>query len=136
MTAPQYCGWGGMCRKQSWCSDTHWTDIPEYLSVLASPDARANGAVTTAVLDLVTEKLRLWKTMDPDLIAVLGGMPAPSSMMAAMGGMPPPGAPPGGPPGPPPDAMSTGGDTRPVSMPKPPPNPIDGSQAPPPLPAA
>ena len=115
-------------------TDPHWLDIPEYLSVLASPEARANGAVVTAVLDLVDEKLRLWKTMDPDLIAVLGGQPAPSSMAAAMGmGPPPPGTPDSKPPS---DAMPTDGETKPVNMPKPPPNPLDGSQAGPPVGAA
>lgn len=117
-------------------SDPHWLDIPEYLSVLASPEARANGKVVTACLDLVTEKLRLWRNMSPDLIALLGGMPAPSTM-AAMG-MPPPGAPPPDAKKPPPKAggMPTDGTTKPVSMPKPPENPLDGSQAPPPVPAA
>jgi len=119
-------------------SDPHWLDIPEYLSVLASPESRANPRVVTAVLDLVEEKLRLWRTMSPDLLALLNGPPAPSTMQAAMAmGVPPPPMPSGGEgPTASPDAMSTGGDTpRDVPMPKPPPNPLTGQQSGPPVPA-
>lgn len=119
-------------------SDPHWQDIPEYLSVLASPESRANPRVVRAVLDLVEEKLRLWRTMSPDLLALLNGPPAPTTMQAAaMAGMPPPpgvGAPSAESEGPPPDmlANSEGAD---VALPKPPPDPMTGTQDSPPIPA-
>lgn len=113
-------------------SDRHWIDIPEYLSVLESPEARANEKVVSAVLDLVTEKQRLWAQMSPDLIAVLGGMPAPSTMaipplapeesaQLAEEGLPkiPPM------PGAGPDDVP---DETAVNLPKPPPNPLSGEQ--------
>lgn len=65
-------------------TDRHWLDIPEYLGLLESPDARSNPEVTQAVLDLVTHKLTLWQQMPPDILALLGGPPAPSSMAAMM----------------------------------------------------
>ncbi|HXI35777.1 MAG TPA: hypothetical protein VNH80_02575, partial [Burkholderiales bacterium] len=46
-------------------AQTHWLDIPEYLSVIASPDALNQPALVTAVLDLVHYKLDLWRQMDP-----------------------------------------------------------------------
>jgi hypothetical protein len=67
-------------------TDPHWIDIPEYLAVLSSPEARENPAVTEAVLSAVKVKLDMWRNMDPDLLALLGGPPPPS--MA--GGMGPP----------------------------------------------
>ena len=111
-------------------SDRHWIDIPEYLSVLESPEARANPKVVTAVLDLVAEHQRLWKIMPPDLIAVPGGMPAPSMMPMMPPGAPPPGGPPppGEKPGKPQDEESP-----PVDMPQPPPNPLSGEQPAPPM---
>lgn len=67
-------------------TDTHWLDIPEYLSVLATPGARENAAVVKAVTEVVEYQLALWRQMDPALIAVLGGQPAPAVVpMAAMG---------------------------------------------------
>lgn len=61
----------------------HWLDIPEYLSVLSSPAAMADDNVVSVVLDVVQEKLNLWKTMDPDLLFLLQG-PLPPSMQMAM----------------------------------------------------
>ena len=115
-------------------SDLHWLDIPEYLSVLESPESRGNPRVVTAVLDLVEEKLRLWRTMSPDLLMLRNGPPAPSSM-GMMG--PPPGemGPPPPEEGPPPEMMSAGGDAPDVKMPSPPPNPLAGTQEAPPIPA-
>lgn len=105
-------------------SDRHWIDIPEYLSVLESPEARANPKVVTAVLDLVAEHQRLWRIMPPDLIAVLGGMPAPSTLPMMPPGAPPPGEKPSGPPKPKDE------EPPPVEMPQPPPNPLSGEQPP------
>lgn len=117
-------------------SDRHWIDIPEYLTVLESPEARANEKVVTAVLDLVTEKQRLWAMMPLDLIVVLGGQPAPSTMMA-MGAPPMPPDDKGKPPGEKPPAMPPAEDGvpggAPVKLPKPPPNPLSGEQNAPPM---
>ena len=68
-------------------TDTHWLDIPEYLAVLAMPDARERPEVVQAVTDVVEYQLALWRSMDPALIAVLKGSPAP---MLAAPAMPPP----------------------------------------------
>lgn len=68
-------------------TDTHWLDIPEYLAVLAMPDARERPEVVQAVTDVVEYQLALWRSMDPALIAVLKGQPAP---MPAAPAMPPP----------------------------------------------
>jgi hypothetical protein len=70
-------------------TDSHWLDIPEYLTVLSSPEARANDKVVAAVTESVRRKLEMWRTLDPDLLSLLGGPPPPSSQM--MGGTPPPG---------------------------------------------
>lgn len=71
--------------------DSHWIDIPEYLSVLSSPEARESPEVTGAVFDAVTRKLDMWRSMDPDLLAVMGGQPPPSMAMPPQGPMGPPG---------------------------------------------
>lgn len=76
-------------------NDPHWNAYPEYLSVLSSPEARRNPQVVTAVLDVLTETLRLWASLTPDEIAAVGGRPLPSSMMPPM----PPQASEMGPPG-------------------------------------
>lgn len=68
-------------------TDTHWLDIPEYLAVLAMPDARERPEVVQAVTGVVEYQLALWRSMDPALIAVLKGSPAP---MPAAPVMPPP----------------------------------------------
>lgn len=70
-------------------TDTHWIDIPEYLAVLAMPDARERPDVVTAVLGVVDYQLALWRNMDPALIAVLKGTPAPVAQPPA----PPPATP-------------------------------------------
>lgn len=63
-------------------TDRHWLDIPEYLTVLSSPEARENPQVVQTVLMTVQESLNLWRTMDVDLLALLGGPPPPSQAMA------------------------------------------------------
>lgn len=109
-------------------SDTHWVDIPEYLSVLAMPEVRDNPSVVKAVTEAVDYKLRLWRQMDPGLIVLLKGIPPPPPQMPMGGPMAPPGAPPSGPPSmPPPDAATPPG-APPVRMPQPPKNPLTGEQ--------
>ena len=102
--------------------DPHWLAIPEYYSVLLSPAARENPAVVEAVTGVVQESLRLWASLTPDELAVMGGPPLPSQMQAATpdAGPMPPGdsAPPGG-GAPSPDAPK---------LPKPPADPITQQQ--------
>jgi hypothetical protein len=106
-------------------TDPHWVDIPEYLTVLASPEARENPKVVEAVLGVVQAKLEMWRTMDPDLLMLLGGQPAPSTQM-----MPPPG--PGGDMTPPP---APGGPPSPTdSVPPPEPSGVPGGPSLPSLP--
>jgi hypothetical protein len=61
-------------------TDTHWLDIPEALSVLATPSARERPEVTRAVSEYVHLKLAMWRQMDPAIILLLGGTPAPMPM--------------------------------------------------------
>lgn len=65
---------------------THWIDIPEHLALLSAPDAVEKPEMVTAVLDTVDEKLALWRSMPPDLRALLGGPPAPSPVLPPMVG--------------------------------------------------
>lgn len=99
-------------------ADTHWLDIPEYLSVLASPEAREQPEVVSVVLEAVRQKLEMWRTMPPDLLMVMGGPPAPSNTM-------PPG-PPGGPPSatPMPESGPSSGTPPPGPPPGPPPTDV------------
>ena len=123
-------------------TDTHWVDIPEMLAVLANPDSRANPTTTQAVLDVVTEKLRLMRTMPPDLARLLGAPdwlvqqlmmaqqppPMPPGPPGPHGGPPPPHPP--MPPGKGPAAIAAPAGGPDVRMPSPPPTP-DGQQGPP-----
>lgn len=118
-------------------SDTHWLDIPEYLSVLAAPEARENPAVVNAVLTVVQEKVRLWRSMDPALLAVLKGPPCPppAPIMPPVPGVQlPPGAGPqpanGGPPEPSQAKAPLPEGAKPVNLPKPPPMREPASGAP------
>jgi hypothetical protein len=99
-------------------SDNHPLHIREHLTVLASPDARANPEVVANVRMHVQAHLQLWKTADPALLAALGVMPPPMPML-------PPGMAPGGPPGPgaPPPAGAPPGAGIPGAQPNPPPLP-------------
>lgn len=135
-------------------SDTHWLDIPENLSVLSTPEARSNPEVTKAVLEVVQERMRLWKTCDP-LLQQLNGCPANLVQGLPMMGPPAPGGGPGstpaGPPSPgsstntaPPHNGSPSGAKQPMTpgMPsgsepiraaRPPQNPITGEHQPSPI---
>lgn len=68
-------------------TDTHWLDIPEYLSVLHSPEARDNPESVKAVLNAVHYKLDLWRQLDPALLAAMKGPPPPP--LFAPGGVAP-----------------------------------------------
>lgn len=119
-------------------TDTHWLDIPEYLAVLAMPDARERPEVVQAVTDVCEYQLALWRSMDPALIAVLKGFPAPVAAPLGMPGMPPPPgapAPAGGPP-PPDGGLSVAGppnaQVRPdIRLPGLPKTPGAGGEVPP-----
>lgn len=121
-------------------TDTHWLDIPEYLSVISSPESRqGNDKVVGNVLAIVDYKLKLWRQMDPVLMALLGCPPEMAAlvMQGVMPMMPPGGAPPPAPPGGPQKAvpqmpgLPSGGPS--VRAPKPPKDPLTGEQAPPPM---
>lgn len=109
-------------------TDTHWLDIPEYLSVLAMPDARTKPAVVSAVLAIVQQKLDLWRTMDPALLQLLGGPPPPAAIPAGPPSMTQPPA--AGEPTqtPPPMAPQNGDSTTGPRMPSMPKNPVTGQQ--------
>jgi hypothetical protein len=117
-------------------TDRHWVDVPEYLSLLESPDIRGDLKVVQAVTDVVQEHLRLWRQMPPDLLMVLGGPPPPGM---ELGGPPTgPGQDSGGPPpkslasavAPGSQAEKLAGQGAPPSMPAPPQNPLTGEQPP------
>lgn len=95
---------------------THWLDIPEHLALLSSPDAVEKPEMVTAVLDTVSEKLALWRTMPQDLLTLLGGPPAPSPVLPPMEGPAVPGE--GMPQAPVPPGMAP--DARNVQLPVPP----------------
>jgi len=114
-------------------TDTHWLDIQTYLEVLSTPDARNNSNVVNAVLGAISEKIRLWRSMDPILLQVLGGPPPAQPM---------PGMPIQGPVGPSAQKHAEGspdGQVAPkanvhyVQLPHPPDNPITGEKQPQPM---
>lgn len=115
-------------------SDPHWVDIPEYLSVSQAPSSRQNKPMMAAVTALVDIKLRMWRLMDPALIAIQGGQPAPPQFAAML---PAPPETDGNGPAP---TATDGGKVAPmepkpdIALPKPPTNPITGERPPaPPL---
>lgn len=114
-------------------TDRHWTDIPEYLSLLESPEARGDAKLVRAVTEVVQEHLRLWRAMPPDLLQLLGGPPPPPPDMPP----PVPGAapPPAEGKSPKPDmaelAEAVPGGAPEVKLPSPPPNPLTGERPPP-----
>lgn len=101
--------------------DTPWLDIAEYAAVLASPEARTRPDVVQACTDAIMFKAQMWRSMPPEIIAALGGVPPP---------------PVGGEMMPPESAAEDAGapqselEMRPIEPPKPPPNPLTGEQPP------
>lgn len=81
---------------------THWVDIPEHLALLSPPDIAEKPEVVNAVLTTVEQKLAAWRSMPPDLLALLGGPPPPMPVIA-------PALPAGTPNGAPPVPPSPGG---------------------------
>lgn len=120
--------------------DTHWLDIPEYLTVIATPGARENPAVLKAVTEVINFKQQLWSLLSVDEQKMLqcpeGLIRMPPEMMA-------PPMPPDAPPMPPdmpapeqpkqPLISGLPPGAPPIRAPKPPPNPQTGTQAPPPV---
>lgn len=109
-------------------SDPHHLAIPAYLSVLNAPATRHDSALSNAVLDVVTESMRLWLTLTLDECTAFQIPPLPSITMRAS--MPPPVAPA---PAPAEDGAAPSGppegqpDENPP-LPAPPPNPITGAE--------
>ncbi len=127
--------------------DKHWIDIPEYLAVVDMPMARDKPEITAAVTGVISEKIRLMKQIDPIMLAVLKCPPevaqaiAMAQMPPPMPGMPPDATQPGNPGAssgtPPPKQAPAPGlpsGAPPIAPAKPPRNPLDGTQAPSPLP--
>lgn len=61
--------------------DKHWLHILEDLGAIASPNARDDGKISTAVMAVVEERVRLMKQVSPIMMAVLG---YPEAVMAAI----------------------------------------------------
>lgn len=61
-------------------ADPHHLAIPSYLSVLNVPDAREDPERSGAVLQVVSESLRLWRSLTPDECFAFGIPPLPSQM--------------------------------------------------------
>lgn len=104
-------------------SDKHWLHIPEHLSVLDSPEARANPQLTQQTLMHVQQHLDLWATMPPQMLQALNGPPPAMPM-----GPPPPGQ---GAPGLPPVQDNQGPimqQAEQVNNPNMPTNPMTGQQ--------
>lgn len=105
---------------------THWLDIPEHLALLSSPDVVERPEVVDAVLATVSEKLEAWRTMPPDLLALLGGppppMPAGMVPMGPGGELPPEAMPQEAPAGAPPGAAPPPGTAEAVLGEATPPN--------------
>jgi hypothetical protein len=99
-------------------TDTHWVDIPEALGVLATPEARGNPEVAKAVTEVVRRRLELYRQMPLELRVMLG-----DPHLEALAPAAPPPAPP----------MKPEGAAGAVEQPAPPPDPITGEQAAPPL---
>lgn len=67
-------------------TDSHREDILHHAAVLSSPAARANPGICSAVLLVIQKHLDMLRTVDPDLLALLGQQ----SLMPGMGlGLPP-----------------------------------------------
>ena len=122
--------------------DTHWIDIPQYTSVINTPDSRVSPNVVKAVSDVILYKLRLWRQMDPALIVAMKGIPAPPLMDPAnlgpsggMGQQVPSGSPQQSRDGSPQNEAKLGGlnaqmgNQRAPGLPKPPQNPITGEKS-------
>lgn len=116
--------------------------VREYASVLAAPEARASGKIQAAVLEVLAEIQRLHRDSDVYFQALQGIAPPPPVMSGdqagmMMGGMMQPA---------PPEQVTSDdsemrevpmegqvGDSPEIKLPSPPPNPITGEEAPPPL---
>lgn len=114
-------------------SDTHWLDIPEYLAVVNTPEARADPQVVQAVMGVVMWKLDAWRAMDPALIALYKGMMPPPRVDPAMlgpAGLAGPAAntneqPPGNPAN---TNLELPEGVKNPNLPKTPPNPLTGTE--------
>lgn len=109
--------------------DPHWLYIPEYFSVLFSPAARENPAIVKAVTGVIQESTRLWASLTPDELAMMGGPPLPSQL--AMSGVAPaaPGEEPAATaPSEPGQGPAEAATPKQPALPKPPADPVSGAQ--------
>lgn len=70
---------------QALISDKHDLHCAEHLQVLASPEVRANPAITNSVLQHVMEHMQLWRTADPMILALSNTPPAPQAQPTQAG---------------------------------------------------
>lgn len=124
---------------QATALDEHVLHIKEHRSVIASPDARENPQVVQAVLNHIQDHIQLLKTVDPNILNILGqpslatppGQPGPQGPGGPppQGGAPQPGGPkPGGAPKPPvgPGPMAAPEGAPSIKAPGLPKNPLTG----------
>lgn len=109
--------------------DKHSEHIKEHRSVMANPELRKNASLRAKVQAHVQEHINFLRTVDPDLLMLIGEKPlaAPAAPQQAPGMAPPPSGPPQqGPGGPPPGGNHLhihGGASGPMQPPGQPPNP-------------
>jgi hypothetical protein len=63
---------------------THWLDIREHLAIVAPPGMAEQPRVVEAVMSTIAQKLALWRAMPPDLLALMDGPAAPSTLPPPM----------------------------------------------------
>jgi hypothetical protein len=76
--------------------DRHRMHIMEHRTVINDPELRANPELYTAVMNHIQEHINMLRTVDPDLLLLVGEQPLMNPMMPQMPGAPmiPEGAPP------------------------------------------
>lgn len=113
-------------------TDNHILHLKEHASVMASPEAREDEGLVTAVTTHLQEHINVWTTTDPALLAALGIPPPPMAAPVTPPGETAPGG--GGvPPGPESPAVPAPEGMNPQeagSMPRMPINPANGERAP------
>lgn len=110
-------------------TDKHTFHIREHKAVLASPEARGNPAVVKAVLAHIMEHMRTRRSVDPELLAIIGEPPPPPDPAAAILATTPAEAGPSASTGDPRAVADVAGGNG-VQRPEPPTNPLTGEPAP------
>jgi hypothetical protein len=71
-------------------TDRHAVHINEHKAVLANPEARNEGDITSVVLEHIAEHIQLYKTTDPMVLMLTGNDPLPPGMAQGPSGPPAP----------------------------------------------